>query len=152
MEWPCLLLFSTQKSCSESESRIMRFFCTAGRGTEIFAHKEISSEINNNPDSVCISLIYFCISESLWIDCQNSTVYTRSPSFCFHQCPPLLPLWPSYFQFIHEVFEKNIFKNTFLYLFLYGKSPPPIMAPARNDYVEKLCKESLEIPNKRKMS
>lgn len=34
----------------------MRFFCTAGRGTEIFAHKEISDEINNNPHSVCIIL------------------------------------------------------------------------------------------------
>lgn len=58
LEWPCLSLFSTQKSCSESESRIMRFFCTAGRGTEIFAYKEISDEINNDPDSVCISFIY----------------------------------------------------------------------------------------------
>eukprot|EP00105_Crassostrea_gigas_P000616 XP_011412487.1 PREDICTED: uncharacterized protein LOC105317531 [Crassostrea gigas] len=39
----------------------MRFFCTAGRGTEIFAHKEISDEINNNPDSVSHSdgRVYF---------------------------------------------------------------------------------------------
>ncbi|XP_052701376.1 THUMP domain-containing protein 2-like [Crassostrea angulata] len=39
----------------------MRFFCTAGRGTEIFAHKEISDEIDNNPDSVSHSegRVYF---------------------------------------------------------------------------------------------
>lgn len=81
LEWPCLSLFSTQKSCSESESRIMRFFCTAGRGTEIFAHKEISDEIDNNPDSVCIIFIYCLLlsrisSKFLWIGCQNSTVKT----------------------------------------------------------------------------
>lgn len=104
LEWPCLSLFSTQKSCSESESRIMRFFCTAGRGTEIFAHKEISDEINNNPDSVCIIFIYCLLlsrisSKFLWIGCQNctgaSTVLGRK-----FLLPPLfvrwIPLWPSY--------------------------------------------------------
>lgn len=93
LEWPCLSLFSTQKSCSESESRIMRFFCTAGRGTEIFAHKEISDEINNNPDSVCIIfiIILFIIIKDIfkvfvnWLSklyCINVTQVSASTTFC----------------------------------------------------------------------
>lgn len=82
LEWPCLSLFSTQKSCSERESRIMRFFCTAGRGTEIFAHKEISDEINNNSDSVCIIFIYCLllsrISSKFCELVVKTLLYTRS--------------------------------------------------------------------------
>lgn len=34
------------KSYFESESKVMRFFCTAGRGTETFAYQEICEEVD----------------------------------------------------------------------------------------------------------
>lgn len=34
------------KSYFESESKVMRFFCTAGRGTETFAYQEIYEEVD----------------------------------------------------------------------------------------------------------